>query len=56
MLVFITAGSPNFFVTGSHKLSHNSSGAGYLTYEVVSGYVTFYHIHKCFVEILFFHY
>jgi len=34
--------SPNFFVRGPRKLSHNNSKAGHLTQWDCSGYVTFY--------------
>ena len=50
----LNQGSPNFLVRGSHKLLLNSPRAGYLTYVIVSGNVTFYQIDRFFSVILFF--
>jgi len=46
---------PTFFTRGSHKLLHNSREPDILRNVIVSGYVTFYQISKCFAKTLFFH-
>ena len=48
--------SPNFFVRGTRKLLRNSSRAGHLTQCDNLGYVSFYHIHKFFVNTVVFYY
>jgi len=49
----VDQGSPNFFVQGSHNLSHNSSGLDILRNVTVLGYVTFYQINKLCKYIIF---